>query len=178
MSMSPIPSDLSAVAAAHEALRHAVAALDLAEGRREPLAMAQALAQVARCYAWLEEPAAAENYIAPAQAWAAACGAIDLQVSILCDGAECACDVAEALREQEGPRAGHSARERARDTAFEAAQLARRVSDPAWEVRVLLRLSDVLNRCGDHDDAAQLQARALRLMAAGQGLGSVHAALT
>jgi hypothetical protein len=174
MSMPQTSSHPLSVAAAHEALRHAVAALDLAEGQRQPLAMAQALAQVARCYAWLEEPAAAENYIAPAQAWAAACGAIDLQVSILCDGAECACEIAEAARAQEGPRAGHSARERARDAAFEAARLARRVSDPAWEVKVLLRLSDVLNRCGDHEDAVQLQARALRLMAAGESPALSH----
>jgi hypothetical protein len=39
------------------------------------------------------------------------------------------------------------------------------VADPDWEIKVLLRVSDVLDRCGDRDDAVQLQTRALRLMA-------------
>ena len=39
-----------------------------------------------------------------------------------------------------------------------------RVADPQWEIKVLLRVSDVLDRCGDHDDAVELQSRAMRLM--------------
>ena len=42
--------------------------------------------------------------------------------------------------------------------------LAGHVADAQWEVTVLLRISDVLDRCGDHDDAVQLQARAMGLM--------------
>lgn len=57
------------------------------------------------------------------------------------------------------------ARERARSAAFEALQLAAHVADSRWEITVLLRICDVLDRCGDRDDAIGLQARALRLMA-------------
>ena len=52
----------------------------------------------------------------------------------------------------------------ARLNDVEASTLAGRVADPSWEVQVLLRISDVLDRCGDRDDAVQLQTRALRLM--------------
>ena len=38
------------------------------------------------------------------------------------------------------------------------------MSDPQWEIRVLMRASDVLDRCGDHDDAVLLQQRAMVLM--------------
>ena len=55
-----------------------------------------------------------------------------------------------------------------RDRVFEAGQLAARVSDADWEVKVLLHISDVLNRLGDHDDASQIQARAMRRMAGTQ----------
>ena len=48
---------------------------------------------------------------------------------------------------------------------FEASATgARSVADPQWEITVLLRVSDVLDRCGDHDDAVALQSRAMRLM--------------
>ena len=60
------------------------------------------------------------------------------------------------------------ARDRARDQAFEAARLAGLATDPNWEIRVLLRASDVLDRCGDHDDSVLLQQRALVLMGMGQ----------
>ena len=58
---------------------------------------------------------------------------------------------------------GRPLRERARDHVFEAQRLAHQVSDARWEVTVLLRLSDVLDRFGDRDDATQLQVRALQL---------------
>ena len=54
--------------------------------------------------------------------------------------------------------------ERTRERASEVAGLASGVSDPEWEVKVLLRISDVLDRCGDHGDAVELQSRAMRLM--------------
>ena len=38
------------------------------------------------------------------------------------------------------------------------------MADPSWEVLVLLRVPDVLDRCGDRADAVLLQTRALRLM--------------
>ena len=42
--------------------------------------------------------------------------------------------------------------------------MAARAADPHWEIKVLLRASDVLGRCGDHDDAVTLQTRAMELM--------------
>jgi hypothetical protein len=59
---------------------------------------------------------------------------------------------------------GSAAREAARDHAFAASARAHRVADPDWEIKVLLRISDALERCGDHEDAASLQVRALQLM--------------
>jgi len=37
-------------------------------------------------------------------------------------------------------------------------------ADPHWEIKVLLRASDALDRCGDHDDAITMQTRAMALM--------------
>jgi hypothetical protein len=68
------------------------------------------------------------------------------------------------MGDEEAGRGNLAAMERARDHAFEAAALARQASDAHWEVKVLLRVSDVLDRCGDHDDAISLQTRALTLM--------------
>lgn len=88
---------------------------------------------------------------------------MDQAVEILCLLAETSCTLAEA-HAQDDPRRGHAARDRTRDRAFEAAGLAGHVADPRWEIQVLLRISDVLDRCGDHEDAVQLQARAMRMM--------------
>ena len=82
---------------------------------------------------------------------------------MLCELAETAC----AIAEQHG--AGHrhaesrAARDRARDEAFEASALVHAAIDTGWAVDGLLRISDVLDRCGDHEDAAVLQARAAEL---------------
>ena len=64
-----------------------------------------------------------------------------------------------------GSAARESARARARAHTQEAAQLAAQVADPRWEIQVLLRVSEVLGRCGDRSEAALLQSRAMRLMA-------------
>ena len=98
----------------------------------------------------------------PVIRWARAIGAGDLVVDLLCDRVEMLAQESDALeREQRG--LGRSARERARDLVFEASRLVARVADPHWEISVLLRLSDVLDRFGDRDDATLLQVRALQL---------------
>ena len=61
-------------------------------------------------------------------------------------------------------RGAHRLRDTARDHGFEAAQLALRSADPQWEITVLLRISDLFDRLGDHDDAIALQCRAVELM--------------
>jgi len=148
---------------ARSALREAAAALDLAERYQQPLEMSLALAQMARCYRALQAPAPAELYLERALAWARTLGAADQAVEILCLLAETSCSMAE-LHAQDDSRRSHAALERTRDWSFETAGLAAHVTDPQWEIKVLLRISDVLDRCGDHDDAVELQSRAMRLM--------------
>lgn len=148
---------------ARDALREAAAALDMAERYKQPLEMSLALAQMARCYRALQALGPAETYLRQALGWARTLGAADQATEILCLLAETCCAAAE-LQSDEESRRGHAALERTRDCAFEAASLAAHVADPAWEIKVLLRISDVLDRCGDHDDAVELQSRAMRLM--------------
>jgi hypothetical protein len=148
---------------ARSALREAAAALDLAEQYKQPLEMSLALAQMARCYRGLQAPGPAEWYLEQALAWARTLGAIDQAVEILCLLAETSCSLAEAHVDSDARRS-HAALERTRDRVFEISGMAGHVADPEWEIKVLLRISDVLDRCGDHDDAVELQARAMRLM--------------
>lgn len=148
---------------ARESLRQAAAALDVAEAGGQPQQISRALAHLAACYRSLEAMASAEAYLEAALRWARSAGATDPVVDLLCELCETAVQLSRA-QEAVRPGDGRAARERTRDHAFEAATLAGRVSDPDWEATVLLRISDVLDRCGDHDDAALLQTRALRLM--------------
>lgn len=148
---------------ARSALREAAAMLDQAERQARPLQMSLALAQMARCYRALQALGPAESCFERALGWARALGAPDQAVEILCLLAETACAAAE-LQPHDGSQQRHAALERARDHAFEAVEMASHVADAQWELKVLLRLSDVLDRCGDHDDAVQLQSRAMRLM--------------
>ena len=141
---------------ARSALRDAAAALDVAERYQQPLEMALALAQMARCYRALQALGPAATYLERALAWARTLGAADQSVEILCLLAETSCSLAE-LHANDDSRHSHAALERTRDRAFEATGMAVHVTD-------LLRISDVLDRCGDHDDAVQLQSRAMRLM--------------
>jgi tetratricopeptide (TPR) repeat protein len=161
---------------ARTALRQAAAALDRAEQFHQPLEMALALAQMARCYRGLQAYGPAERYLEKALAWANTLGAIDQSVEILCLLAETSCSLAESHPPGNG-RSRHAARERTRDRVFEIARLAGRVADPDWEIKVLLRISDVLDRCGDHDDAVELQSRAMRLMYGPHAAGDAAEAL-
>ncbi len=146
-----------------DAMRLASVQLDEAEARAEPFEMVHALTQVARCYRGLSMLPSAEACLLQALRWSRVCGSIDATVDLVCELSETTVALASQTQPQDASRA-HAARERARDHAFEASTLAGRVADPSWEVQVLLRISDVLDRCGDRDDAVQLQTRALRLM--------------
>jgi len=149
---------------AREALRLASAALDAAQAKADPYGMTQALLQLAGAHTQMNAPACAETYLQIALRWARNAHASDLTVDVLCELSSAAETVAEA-QDACAPGSGHVARERARDHAYEASMLASRVADPQWEMKVLLRISDVLDRCGDRADAVQMQTRALRLMA-------------
>jgi tetratricopeptide (TPR) repeat protein len=149
---------------AQAALRGAAAAVEAAALRGHPIQMSAALMQLARCYAELNAHTAAVTSYQQALRWARAAGCTDHTVDLLCELCSASTDLAQALDAQR-PGSGHPARERAREYAFEASALASRVADAGWEVKVLLRISDMHDRCGDHDDAVLLQSRALRLMA-------------
>ena len=149
--------------AARTALRQACADLDTAEQYMQPLEMSLALAQMARCYRGLQALGPAEWYLEKSLCWARTLGAIDQSVELLCLLAETSCALAE-LHAGDDARRSHAALERTRDRAFEITRLAGHVADAQWEIKVLLRISDVLDRCGDHDDAVELQSRAMRLM--------------
>jgi len=150
--------------AARESLRQACAALDRAEAAGRAAMTAQALGGVARAYGALRAWSTAEAYLEMALRWWTAAQATDGMVEVLCE----LCDTGVQLAEQQdaaAPGSGLGTRERVRDHAFSASALAGHVSDADWEVKVLLRVSDALNRLGDHDDAAALQSRALERMA-------------
>jgi hypothetical protein len=147
-----------------DALRTAIAALDAAERACEPLALSHAYAALARWHAALPAPACAQAHFEAAWRWSRVAAAHDHTVDLLCALAEADVDLADML-DAEHPDRGQAARERARDRVFEAVELAPRVSDAHWERCVLLRLSDVLARCGDHADAVWLQGRAFGLVA-------------
>ena len=153
---------------ARDALRLAMRQLSEAEARHDagmPAALCHALTEAARAFAGLQAYSPAESYLAQALRWAGVMGGPDLQADLQCALAEVATNAADlAQLRGEGWSDGRRARDRARDHAFEAARLAGRTTDPHWEVKLLLRASDVLDRCGDHDDAVLMQRRALELM--------------
>lgn len=149
---------------AREALLSAVSRLDEAERLGRPEDMALALVPVAACYRALGALPAAEDLLRQALRWARQARSPSLLVDVLCELADTACRLADELQ-RVGDAGARSARERARDEAFEAASLAHRAHEPVWGAQALLRISDVLNRCGDHDDASVLQTRAVQWMA-------------
>jgi hypothetical protein len=147
-----------------EALCHAVAALDAAEAAAEPARLSQALAQVSRCHRAAGALGEADWYARRGLQAARGLGAVDASVDALCELAEIALERAELYDAGDEPRDAHRLRDGARDHAFEAADLAQRAADPQWEITVLLRVSDLFDRLGDHDDAIALQCRAVGLM--------------
>jgi hypothetical protein len=149
-------------------LRQALSALDRAEQDAAPTAVIPALTQAAQAYRGLGAPAIADWYLRKAIAAARAHGTVQSVVSVLCASADLAAAVtnAKTCGDNDVRRA---ARERARDQGFEAALLAAQSEDTAWEIDVLMQVSDVLDRCGDHDDAVALQCRVLELINRRQG---------
>jgi tetratricopeptide (TPR) repeat protein len=147
------------------ALEMAVRRLDEAERDRQPAAMSEALAGIARCYRSLSAYAHAMDFMRQALRWSYALGGVDQRVELLCELAELSCAAADDVAGGEDEeRQARNARDLARDMAFEAARVSTHASDAHWEIKVLLRASDVLDRCGDHDDAITLQTRAMELM--------------
>lgn len=147
---------------ARERLRQALASLELAGLARRPWALAEAHREAARAYRAVGALPSAVALMELALRWSQAMGAVDARADLLCEWVELLAEQSD-LAEQAEAGSGRPARERARDAIFEASQVAARVADARWEVTVLLRLSDVLDRFGDRDDATLLQMRALQL---------------
>lgn len=150
----------------YAALHQAMRALEQARAASLPGVIAEACHRVARCWRALGERPATLASLERALHWARASGACDQALDLQCECAELLAEMA-ARADLDEPGSGRPLRERARDEVFDAARAAAGCADPRWEVTLLLRLSDVLDRFGDHDDATQLQVRALRLTAAG-----------
>lgn len=143
-------------------LRASLRQLEAVQAHPRPWALAEAHRAVGGAYrdlgAW---PSAVAN-LQVARRWAQASQARDLDIDIACTLVETLANAADAA-EQQQRGIGRPQREQARDLVFEVTQQAASAADAQWEVGVLLRLSDVLDRFGDRDDATQLQIRALRL---------------
>lgn len=154
------PTVPATASAAREALRAAVGQLDQAEVAGCPGKLTLALARVGACYHAIGALAAAEESLRQALRSARTAGSAQLLVGVLCQLAETACTIAEQRRHAD-PAGARAARERARDEAFEASSLVLRSIGADWAVAALLRIGDVLVRCGDHEDAELLQVRAL-----------------
>jgi hypothetical protein len=158
MSLQPTERDR----AEHDALRLALAKLEQAQCAGHPWALAEAHRQTAGAYRRLGALPSALTLLRQGLRWARATGAVDQGVDLQCEIVETLALEAEACeRVQRG--SGRPAREQARDLVFHASRQAAGVADAQWEVTVLLRLSDVLDRFGDRDDATVLQVRALQL---------------
>jgi hypothetical protein len=149
---------------ARSQLRAAVEALDAAEATGDAARLSQALAEVSRCHRGVGALAEADWYAKRGLAVARTIGAVDASVDALCHLAELALERAERLDVQDEARGAHRLRDAVRDHGYEASQLARHTADPQWEVTVLLRVADLFDRLGDHDDAIALQTRAMSLM--------------
>ena len=151
-----------------ERLRQAMRLMDLAEaasGATQPALMCHAHKDMAIALSRLQAYSPAQTHLAQAMRWALVMGATDLRADLQCALAEVATSAVEQGRAYgaSGPSL-RKALDHCRDLAFEAARLAPLTTDPHWELRVLLRASDVLDRCGDHDDAQQLQQQALAML--------------
>lgn len=152
---------------AREALQEALRQLDVADayhGRARAIVMCEALTGVAQALAGLHAYSPSEQHLGQALRWAAQLGGCDLLADLHCAWAEVATNAGDLADARDDDTGCADARDRAREHAFEAARLARHATDPNWELRLVLRASDVLERCGDHDEAMQLQQRALQLM--------------
>ncbi len=145
---------------AQNGLREAIAALETAQQSGHGWAVAEAHLGLARCYSAGGSLDFALTLLEQGMAYAQG---VDQRVELLCERVT---TLAQHAAQLEAQRTGHgrATRDIARDHIYEASRLAGSVADPRWEVKVLLHLSDVLDRFGDRDDAVNLQTRALRLM--------------
>jgi len=171
---APHRLDLAALPAGplQDDLREALHQQRIADAHGHPLLRCEALTGTARSLAAAQAWDASETCLTLAlQAARQMLASQDLQADLLCALAELCCTAADAWEaahhhDDDGPAmpvARHPARDRAHAWAAQAAQQAAWVSDMAWQVQVLRRAADVLERGGELDDAVHLQRQALAL---------------
>lgn len=147
-----------------QALRDAMLALEAAEAAGEPGLLSHTLAHISRCHRQIGALGEAGWFAKRGLQLARGLSAVDASVDALCELAELGIERAALLEEQDESRGAHNLRDSARDQGFEAVRLALRSADPQWEITVLLRVSDLFDRLGDHDDAIAMQCRAVGLI--------------
>lgn len=163
--LAPIAMAEAANPAARAALDAAIRLLERSRTCSRPADVVHALTQIGCALIRLEALEAAETYLEQSLRWAMRLPGVDTRVDLLCRLAEVACARAEIEAGGDGDaRAISRLRRRAREYAAASAALAGQVADPNWEARVLLRIADVLETCGDHDDALSVQSRVLSLL--------------
>lgn len=148
-----------------QALRDAARAAETAISGGSPYRASEALVRLGCRYRDMGELQAAIASFEQALPWTRLVGNADASVDVLCMLAECAADLAEDL--DDGDRLsgrGRPAREIGRTHAREAWALTARTTDAKVELKLLLRVGEVLTRFGDHDAAFALQKRTLDLM--------------
>jgi hypothetical protein len=174
------PDDLPALAAfgveAHEWHR-AEASLERARALQQPLRLAEALAELGRCARRSGDAEQAAQRFDEALRWARSLPVPDLLADLLCERGEMAADQVPAARSPDAER-DPDAWLHARACAAEAAALAPSTSDPAWEVYLLLRASDLFNRLDCANEAVALQVRAMQRQTGGADAdAAAHAAV-
>ena len=157
----PSPIELEAT---RQTLREAAAVLERAEAAAEPARLSQTLAYVSHCHRQAGALSEAVWYAKRGLLLARNLSAVDASIDALCELAELAVERAALIAENGEQRGAERLRDSARDHGFEAAQLALHSADPQWEITVLLRVSDLFDCLGDHEDAIALQCRAIGLM--------------
>lgn len=150
-------------AAPQAALQAALMAVERAEAAASQQALWPAWLDVARCWRRMGATQEAHTSLRNALRVARAARNSAALVDVLCEMAENACDLADMHMGSSRERVRHW-RDMARDEVFEASTWLLRAEPSSDAIAMLLRLSDVLNRCGDHDDASVLQMRALAWM--------------
>lgn len=154
------PSPLTLDATCRHALQQSLHALDVARKTGQGWAIAEAHLGLARWYRDRDELGFSLSLL---ETGLAAAPGLDQRVELHCEIVNVLAQQSAALDER-APGQGRPARHSARQHIFKASMLAAHLADNAWEAKVLLHLSDVLDRFGDRDEAVHLQNRALQLM--------------
>ena len=154
------PTPLLIDAASRKLLQQSLQALAAARRSGQAWAVAEAQLGLAR---WYRDSGELDFSLALLESGLTTAPGLDQRV-------ELHCEIVNVLAQQSAAGeawntgSGRAARNTARQHIFKASMLAAHLADSAWEAKVLLHLSDVLDRFGDRDDALHLQNRALQLM--------------